>query len=47
MNTALLLEWRARACLWLAEALSRLADRLMAQARRDIDACMSGVGEDA
>ena len=47
MNTARLLEWRGRICLWLAEALSRLADRLMAQARRDVDACMSGVGKDA
>jgi hypothetical protein len=47
VNTAWLLEMRGRICLWLAEALSRMADRLMAQARRDIDACMSGVGEDA
>ena len=47
MNTALLLEWRGRICLWLAEALSGMADRLMAQARRDVDECMSGIGEDA
>jgi len=42
MNTARLLERRVRLCLWLAERLGSVADRLMVQARRDLPRAVHG-----